>query len=220
MRSCKVFVVLSLIAIPYSFAQFSDPQVHVGTTFVASVDRSIRASHAKAGDGVEFRVAQPFLLGGEVVPRGTKISGHVVLARKLDKKAKLESLLAIVADRIAWKKRSFSVKAWIVGFGSIKVSKTDRNNGMGGTFGARMAARMAETTDRPMPPSTKESLTASDSTAGNITYDPAAFVGDIRILRKPSKDIGTVLVHDDGDIDLPKTLLVMLEQIDINSGSH
>lgn len=225
MRPRMVLVFLLLFADGFTLAQYSSPQLRSGETFVASVDHSIRASHAKPGDRAEFRVAQPFLLNGEVVPEGARIAGHVVVVRKLDKNAKLESLLAIVTDRISWKKKSVALSAWIVGFGSVKISKTDRNDVTGAKLGTRMAARMAETTDRPLNTSRNEfkgldPFTSFDPAVGNIRYDPAGFIGDIRILRKPTKKIGALLVHDDGDIYLPKTLLVMLEQIEVDNSAQ
>lgn len=218
----RTLVVLLLLGTSCCFAQFSDPQLRDGTTFVASVDHSVRASHAKPGDHVQFRVAQPFMLGGEVVPEGAKISGQVVVARKVDKKTKLDSLLAIVADHIAWKKRSVRVSAWIVGFGSIKFSKRDPLTSLGAKIGPRTMAKMNETTDhlnsnpreggQPLGP---DIFTTLDPEAGSTTFDPAVATRDIRLVRKPFKSVGTILMHDDGDIYLPKELLVMMEQMDL-----
>jgi hypothetical protein len=221
MRSPKVLLVLLLFATRFTLAQLSDPQLHNGMTFVASVDHSIRASHAKPGDPVNFRLAQSFLLNGDVVPEGAKITGHIVVARKVDKKTKLDSLLAIVADEISWKKKSVSIRAWVVGFGSVRFSAAVGNEEARARLDPRMKAIMAETTDRPAPIPVGQSQefggAAGSAFAATTVYDPTAFVRDLKVVRNPEKRLGTLLVHDDGDIYLPKSLLVLMEQIDSSS---
>lgn len=190
------------------------------------MDRSIRASHAQVGDRVQLRVVQPFLLGGEVVPEGAKISGQVVIARKVDKKAKLDSLLAIVANTISWKKKSARLSAWIVGFGSVKFSKRDPLTSLGAKIGSKNMAKITETTERPSSTRSQNSMplgpemfTTFDPDAGSTMFDSAGAVRDIRLVRKPYKSVGTMLVHDDGDVYLPKYLLVMMEQMKIEDPS-
>ncbi len=224
MRSPIVLIAVLLFAARSTLAQYSSPQLHNGTTFVASVDHSIRASHAKPGDAVDLRVAEPFLLNGEVVPVGAKIKGHVVIARKVDKKAKLDSLLAIVADEISWRKKSVAVKAWIIGFGSVRVSAGDRNEKNTVGLDQRTRAILAETTDHPMSTLASrrhgsEAFAAYEPMAATTTYDPAAFVRDLKVVRKPGNNVGAVLLHDDGDIYLPNSLLVLMEEIDVGDSS-
>ncbi len=221
-RTFRVLAVCSFLGALCCFAQFSDPQVRDGTTFTASVDHSIRASHAKPGDHVQFRVVQSFMLGGEVVPEGAKISGQVVVARKVDKKAKLDSLLAVVANNISWKKRSVRISAWIVGFGSVKYSRRDALTSLGARIGSKNIAKSTETTDRPNSnlshnsvPLGPEMFTTFDPDAGSTMFDCAGAVRDIRLIRKPYKGVGAMLIHDDGDVYLPKYLLVMMEQMTV-----
>lgn len=222
MRSPIVACFVLAFGASFTLAQYSSPQLHNGTTFVASVDHAIRASHAKPGDQVDLRVAQPFLLNGEVIPQGAKIKGHVVVARRVDKKAKLDSLLAIVADEISWKKKSVAVRAWIVGFGSVRVSTGNGKEKL--RMDQRVRAIMSETTDRPASTLGRgrrgpELFGASAPIATSTTYDPSAFVQDLRIARNPASNIGTLLVHDDGDVYLPKSLLILMEQIEVSDPS-
>ncbi len=215
MRRLKVLVAFLFLAMCSSFAQFSESQLRNGSTFVASVDQSIRSSHAKPGDRAEFKVAQPFVLNGEVIPAQAKVLGHVVVARKGDKKSNLDSLLAVVADSVSWKKKTVRMSAWIVAFGSRKVSASRGGENETLRLDPRSRAIMAETTDRPSS-ATGRSWGPKEfqATSPNQTvYDPVGFVRDIRILRKPIPTLGTLLLHDDGDVYLPKGLLVLMEQI-------
>lgn len=218
MRAFRMLILASLFSVLSGSPQLFS-QSNSGTTFVASMNQSLRASRAKRGDYVEFRVVQPFIFKGDVIPEGAKISGHVVVARKVDKKAKLDSQLAVVAEEVSWKQKSVRLSAWIVGFGSIKFSTQDAHQRPEMRLGQRMRRKMKEELDRVNsngdPMATDAGLfTRSDPDAGSTYYDLARVVRDIRLLRKPQKDIGTLLLHDDGDIYLPRDLLVLMEQID------
>ena len=170
---------------------------------------------------MQFTVAQAFMLGGEVVPEGAKISGQIVVARKLDKRAKLDALLAIVADHVSWKKKSVRISAWIVGFGGIKFSTRDPLSSLGSRIGPSVMAKLKETTEHPNStpregafPQGPEMFTTFDPEAGSTKFDFAGAVRDLKLVRKPYKAVGTMLMHDDGDVCLPRDLLLMMEQME------
>lgn len=217
-------VIALLFAASFTLAQSSSPQLHNGTIFIASVDHSIRASRAKPGDTVHLKVAQPFLSNGAVVPKGAKIKGHVVVVRNVDKTNNSEALLAIVADNVSWKTRSIKLCAWIVGFGSIKFSKANPYQNERMIFGRRMMDKMTKAADRSdakylNAPASPEVFTTFDRDFGSTKYDFARVTRHFRLVRKPQKSIGTILVHDDGDIQLQKDLLVLMEEIDLGDPS-
>lgn len=223
MLRLRVLVAFMFFAACCSVAQLSDSQLHNGSTFVASVENSVRASHAKPGERVEFKVAQAFLLDGEVIPARAKIVGHVVVAHKGDKKSNVHSMLAVVADSVSWKKRSARLSAWIVAFGSRKVSVSRGSENETFRLDPRSRAIMSETTDRPSFANSSRSWAPKEFEASSpsaMMYDPAGFVRDIRIVRKPNPSLGTLLLHDDGDIYLPKGLLVLMEQIELPETSR
>jgi hypothetical protein len=132
-------------------------------------------------------------------------------------------LLSVVADTISWKKRSVRISGWIVGFGSIKFSTPDSRQSAAMGLSRKMMEKMRATADRTNPkynmPIVPEVFTTFETDAGNTTYDSARFVRDLKLLRRPEKSIGTMLVHDDGDIYLPRDLLVLLEEIDTGNSA-
>lgn len=223
MLSPRALVLCVFLAASCSVAQFSDSQLRNGSTFIASVDHSIRASHAKPGERVQFKVAQAFLLNGEVIPARARVVGHVVTARKGDKKSNSHALLAVVADSVSWKKKSVRLSAWIVAFGSRKVSVSRGTENERVLLDPRSRAIMAETTDRPSSAHSGRSRARNEFQAAPpsaTVYDPAGFVRDIRIVRMPNPTVGTLLSHDDGDVYLPKGLLVLMEQIKVAEAGH
>lgn len=219
MRRLTVLVAFVFLAASCSVAQFSDSQLRNGSTFAASVENSIRASHAKPGERVQFKVAQAFLLNGEVIPARAKIIGHVVVARMGEEKSNSPALLSVVADSVSWKKKSVRLSAWIIAFGARKVSGGRGTDDESLRLDRRGRAIMAETTDRPSSANSSRSWAPKEfeATSPNATvFDPRGFVRDIRIVRKPNPNLGTLLLQDDGDVYLPKGLLVLMEQIEVS----
>lgn len=78
-------------------------QVAVGGVIVAELSKSIDARKARAGDEIDARVTMDVLSHGEIViPRGTKIVGHVGNAKARTKQAP-ESMVEIAFDRLLLK---------------------------------------------------------------------------------------------------------------------
>jgi hypothetical protein len=78
-------------------------QIATGGPFVAELAKSVDAKKAKAGDKIEARVTMDVLSHGEIViPRGTKIIGHVTDARARTKQVP-ESRVEIAFDGLVLK---------------------------------------------------------------------------------------------------------------------
>src|SRR5262245_16316495 len=103
---------------PQPGAQASAPtranKIPAGTVIPAELSKSIDAKKAKQGDPVEAKVAQDLLSNGQVIiPRGSKITGHVTTAKPHDK-SDPSSNLGIAFDQIDVKdKGSFALQASI-----------------------------------------------------------------------------------------------------------
>jgi hypothetical protein len=220
-----LFIVL-IVTAEFTAAQSSGiAGLPKGPSFVASLDRSIQSSDCKNGDAVSLRVVQSFLLGQEVVPAGARVSAHIVIARKYNKQARTEAVLGISADQVSWKQKSIPLHAWIVGFVSRKITTAyygvDR---VGADVDRSWWDKLNETTDRPIPDSTHQTLgtrefSTLDPNANTIKLGANTFVGHLKVRRKPSTTIGAALVHDDGDVKLPKGLLVVMEQIETGASA-
>jgi len=86
---------------------------------VAELAKSVDAKKAKADDKIEARTTKDVLAHGEIViPRGTKIIGHVTDARARTKQVP-ESMVEIAFDRIVLKNgREIPLKATIQAVGA------------------------------------------------------------------------------------------------------
>lgn len=75
------------------------PVIGVGTGVVAELSKTINAKKAKPGDRVKAQVIQDVLYRGKIViSRGSKLVGHVVMAKARTKEDR-ESRLGIVFDK-------------------------------------------------------------------------------------------------------------------------
>jgi hypothetical protein len=75
-------------------------KIPAGTVIPAELSKTVDAKKAKQGDKIEAKVAQDLLSNGQVViPRGSKITGHVSAAKPHDKSDPASSL-AIAFDQI------------------------------------------------------------------------------------------------------------------------
>ena len=99
----------STAAAPSEKAQVSGPRaqsqggIPAGSVIAAELSKSIDAKKAKTGDKVEAKVVMDLLSQGKVViPRNSKVLGHVVEA-KAHSKDSAGSTLSIAFDRIALK---------------------------------------------------------------------------------------------------------------------
>jgi hypothetical protein len=80
-------------------------KIAAGTVIPAELSKSVDAKKAKQGDKVEAKVAQDLLSNGQVViPRGSKITGHVTTAKPHDK-GDPASNLGIAFDQIEIKNK-------------------------------------------------------------------------------------------------------------------
>jgi len=80
-------------------------RVAAGTVIPAELDKSIDAKKCKTGDSVSAKTTSDLLSNGQVViPRGTKITGHVTAAKPHDK-SDPSSSVAIAFDQIAIKNK-------------------------------------------------------------------------------------------------------------------
>ena len=89
-----------------SMSETAQPnRVAAGTVIPAELDKSIDAKKCKTGDPVVAKTTSDLLSNGQVViPRGTKITGHVTAAKPHDK-ADPSSSVAIAFDQIAMKNK-------------------------------------------------------------------------------------------------------------------
>ncbi len=87
-----------------STAERSSNQTAVRGTLVAELAKSISARKARAGEQIEARVTMDLLSRGEIIiPRGTKIIGHIVSARTPTRQAG-NATVEIAFDRMLVKK--------------------------------------------------------------------------------------------------------------------
>ncbi len=100
-------------------AKASLGQIAAGGAIVAELAKSVDAKKAKADDKIEARLTMDVLSHGEIViPRGTKIIGHVIDARTRTKQVP-ESMVEIAFDRIVLKnEREIPLKATIQAVGA------------------------------------------------------------------------------------------------------
>lgn len=102
-----------------SVANASSGQIAENGALVAELAKSVNAKKAKASDKIEGRVTMDLLWHGRVViPRGTKIVGHVTDAKARTKNVP-ESTLKIAFDGVVWRSgREVPLKATIQALGA------------------------------------------------------------------------------------------------------
>jgi hypothetical protein len=103
-----LIVVLVLTAVSFAQAPSVSPdqgleQVAPGTLIPAELSKSLDAKKAKPGDKIEAKTTMDMLSHGQIViPRNTKIEGHVTSAKPHTKESP-DSALGIAFDRILMK---------------------------------------------------------------------------------------------------------------------
>jgi hypothetical protein len=107
-----------------------------GGVIVAELSKSIDARKARAGDKIEARVTMDVLAHGEIViPRGTKIVGHVSDAKARTKQAP-GSMVEIAFDRLLLKRgREVLLQATIQAIGVRTQTSAEGNEAVGDTAG-------------------------------------------------------------------------------------
>ena len=120
-----------------STAQQGGSQLQAGSIIYAELSKSVDAKKAKPGDEVQAKASQAVLSQGKVViPRGSKIVGHVTEA-KAREKGQEQSSLGIAFDRVVLKdgKQISMSGASVQAIGSTQpgaaaLAAQDNNSGM------------------------------------------------------------------------------------------
>ncbi len=104
-------------------------QIAAGGTIVAELAKSIDAKKAKANDRIEVRMTMDVLAHGAIlIPRGTRIIGHVTDARARTKQQP-ESMVEIAFDHIILKNgREIPLRATIQAVGYPMLSSATANS--------------------------------------------------------------------------------------------
>jgi hypothetical protein len=203
------------------------PPAPHATTFPVWLMRKVDAKKIRVGDEIRFKSYSGFLIGKTVIPSAI-FCGRVVYVQRPDENEERESRLGIVVEQVKWKSSSLWLNAYIVGFGSYRV--TTENLGKN---------RQPDWFEN-RPPGTSEFEQSSGSTppanvkrrfSTDFDLDSLRSIGenrrDVRTLDYSESITGvyilqttvdgkhrTILVRRDKNIVLPKYLPVMLEQID------
>ena len=135
-----VAAILAAMALAPAASQTTSPaakaslgQIAAGGAIVAELAKSVDAKKAKADDKIEARLTMDVLSHGEIViPRGTKIIGHVTDARARTKQVP-ESMVEIAFDRIVLKNgREIPLKATIQAVGAPMQTSAPALSDLGG----------------------------------------------------------------------------------------
>ena len=107
-----------------SRAQATPPQssngIAPGSTISAELVKSIDVRKVKAGDKIEAKVVVPLLANGQVlIPKGSRIIGHVTEAKPRNKDPK-SSTLGIVFDTLSTKDGEVIIQAAIQAIGPVE----------------------------------------------------------------------------------------------------
>ena len=215
----------------------SAPRFKPGTVIPVELTKSVDAKKAKTGDGVEAKVTQDLKAGnGQViVPKDTKVVGHVTEAQARNKEQK-ESQLGITFDRAVMKGGNdvpmpMSIQA-IISPDALGGGGTSSNN-----TGTATPTRPSDTSPSGMPSgssggrspgmSTGSPSTASPSTTGGeapattqapqapheqITADTQGVVGISNLKLSPTADpkTGSVMTSDKGNVKLESGTFMLL----------
>jgi hypothetical protein len=142
----------------------AESELASGTTICVTLSKTIDAKKAKAGDAIMAHVTLPVLARGKVLlPNDTKITGHVVSAKKRSRDEG-QSQLAIVFDRAVLKDGSvvpLALTVQAIGMSAFSAAELARDdNSDGNPFGgaARQPATMPTTRQPTMlpPPTARE----------------------------------------------------------------
>lgn len=110
-----------------------NPHEHQTQALQIELTRTIRARKAKVGDVVEARTVTALILAGQVVPEGSKITGHVVeVTRGTSSKGGQRGALAIAFDRFEVKKgqgvlAAFSVRSGAMAQATLPQAQPDQS---------------------------------------------------------------------------------------------
>jgi hypothetical protein len=96
-------------------------------TILAELSKTVDAHKAHAGDVVFARVTQDLRAGDNVIPKGSKLTGHVEQARPLAKR-EADSTLEIVFDKVILKDGSeLQWHAFLTAIGAAMPSDSDKD---------------------------------------------------------------------------------------------
>ena len=205
-------------------------QIPAGTVIAAELSKSLDAKKAKAGDKVEAKTAVDLLSQGKIViPRNTKIIGHVTDAKAHSKESP-DSMVGIAFDRISMKDgHDVPIQAAVQAIGRPLQSAALSNStgvdntgmpsagapstaggGMGGTTPSRSSERVASYPQAPG--SGNDPSSPSGSTPAPLGPTSQGVVGMKGLSLKPS-DQGTVITSEKDNVHLDSgTQLILRTQ--------
>ncbi len=214
----------------------SAPRFKPGTVIPVELTKSVDAKKAKTGDGVEAKVTQDLKAGnGQViVPKDTKVVGHVTEAQARNKEQK-ESQLGITFDRAVMKGGNdvpmpMSIQAIIspnalgggtssnnTGATPTPSSDTSSSSGMpSGSSGGRSPGMSPGSPSTPSPSTTggeaPATTQAPQAAHEQITADTQGVVGISNLKLSPTADpkTGSVMTSDKGNVKLESGTLMLL----------
>ncbi len=105
------------------------------TRFPVELHQTVRASHAKVGDAIEFRTLEPTLIGnGVVVPENAKLLGEIVFIRSVSN-ATPPSWIRIVVNGLHWRNGQATLNAVVDGVYYVRSAYFDsQHRGPRSTF--------------------------------------------------------------------------------------
>lgn len=220
---------------PYnsSTPQTNVPRFAPGTVIPVELTKSIDAKKVKSGEGVEARVTQDLKAGdGQViVPKDTKVTGHVTEAQPRNKEQK-ESQVGIVFDRAVMKDGSdlampMSIQA-IIGPAALnpasnnaagnapgESTQTSPSPGMpSGNPGGRMGSGGNPSSASPSAPGGEAPAEVQPRTESHqpITASTQGVVGisNLRLSSNQDSKMGSVVSSEKGNVKLDSGTFMLL----------
>jgi hypothetical protein len=213
--------------------QTASPRFAPGTVIPVELTKSIDAKKAKSGDNVEARVTQDLKAGnGQViVPKDTKVMGHVTEAQARNKEQK-ESQVGIVFDRAVMKNGSdvsmpMSIQA-IIGPTALNpapnnaasAGQSTQPSAAGGTPGGNAGGRSgvgSSGSPSPVSPSSAGGEAPAEGQPGTgsnppITASTQGVVGISNLKLSPTEDgkTGSVVSSEKSNVKLDSGTLMLL----------
>lgn len=214
-------------ATPSSPDSAQSPRIAPGTVIPVELTKTIDAKKARTGDEVFAKVAQDLKTDkGEIlVPKNTKIVGHVTEARPRSKEQK-ESEVGVAFDRAVTRNGDMqlpmSIQAIIAPQNSDSAEAAGRNPAYGGSPSPSMAggggrSPMSGGTAplaQPQMPSTMPSpgTDSSGSARPPITASTQGVIGiaDVKLSANPENAQGSVVTSEKNNVKLESGTLILL----------
>jgi hypothetical protein len=202
------------------------PRIAPGSVIPVQLTKTIDAKKVKTGDPVEAKVTQDLktTTGVLLVPKDTKMMGHVTQAQARNKEQK-ESQLGLSFDHAVMKNGSdvplpMSIQAVIAPptlNDTNSQSTTSQPTSAGGNMPENGSARPGATAQTPSSPATN-GVPATDAQAGSdprqaITGDTQGVVGmpNVKLAATPSAGQGSVLSSEKNNVKLESGTFLLLK---------